>query len=231
LRARGLEWTDVVLVLETIEARSIEELRAAADDPEALLERVLRVSGPAVKMLAIKLFKLRLEPYLRARGLEWADVVPVLETIDSIEELRAAVGDPEALLEIVVQTSGPVAKKLAIRHLKPRLELRLHQQGLLWADVVPVLETIDSIEELRAAADDPEELLERIVALKQAKQTAEEFVPPEHEVACGDVECVLSQIQLDVEELERQVQDLDPLSMEQLNVRLDLAHAMHSSEL
>jgi hypothetical protein len=156
LRARGLEWTDVVLVLETIEARSTEELRAAAGDPEALLERVLRVSGPAVKMLAIKLFKLRLEPYLRARGLEWADVVPVLETIDSTEELRAAVGDPEALLEIVVQTSGPVAKKLAIRHLKPRLELRLHQQGLLWADVVPVLETIDSIKELQVMADDPE---------------------------------------------------------------------------
>jgi hypothetical protein len=103
--------------------------------------------------------------------------------------------------------------------------------------VVPVLETIDSIDELRAAADDPEALLERIVALKQTKQTAEESVPPEHEVACGDVECVLSQIQLDVEELERQMQDLDqaamaePLSMEQLNARLDLAHAMHSSEL
>jgi hypothetical protein len=43
--------------------------------------------------------KPRLDPYLHARGLEWADVVQVLETIDSIEELRAAADDPEALLE------------------------------------------------------------------------------------------------------------------------------------
>ena len=42
--------------------------------------------------------KQKLEPYLRKMGLEWADVVPVLEAIDSVEELKDAVAEPEAFL-------------------------------------------------------------------------------------------------------------------------------------
>jgi predicted protein tyrosine phosphatase len=160
LAKRGLEWADVVPVLEEVD--SIEELKQAAADPAAFLEQLVNASGPAAKKLAIMHLKPRLDPYLKARELEWADVVPVLETIDSIEELRTAAADPEALLERVSQASGPAAKKLAIMHLKPRLDPYLKARELEWADVVPVLETIDSIEELRTAAADPEALLERV---------------------------------------------------------------------
>jgi hypothetical protein len=159
----GLVWADVEAPIQA-ELEEIKTLQDWADlistfiaDPVAFVERVSRA-----KKLAIMHLKPRLEPHLRARGLEWADVVPVLETIDSIEELRAAVDDPEALLEQVSKASSPAAKKLAIMHLKPRLEPHLRARGLEWADVVPVLETIDSIEELRAAVDDPEALLCRV---------------------------------------------------------------------
>jgi hypothetical protein len=164
----GLAWADVEAPIQA-ELEEIKTLQDWADlistfiaDPVAFVERVSRASGPAAKKLAIMHLKPRLEPHLQARGLEWADVVPVLETIDSIEELREAVDDPEALLERVSRASGPAAKKLAIMHLKPRLEPYLQARGLEWADVVPVLETIDSIQELREAVDDPEALLERV---------------------------------------------------------------------
>ena len=45
-------------------------------------------------------------------------------------------------------------KKQVIIYLKPKLEPHLRTQGLEWADV-PALETIDSVEELQEAIDDP----------------------------------------------------------------------------
>jgi hypothetical protein len=140
--------------------------------------------------------------------LEWTDVVPVLETIDSLEELRAAADNPEALLERVSRASGSAAKKLAIMHLKPLLDPCLHARGLEWADVVPVLETIDSIDELHAAAADPKVLLEQIFALKQTK-TAEDFTPPEQELNSGGVDLSLSEIQLNLSSVEQRAEELE----------------------
>ena len=42
--------------------------------------------------------------------------------------------------------------------LRKPLEPHLEQHGLAWADVVPMLELIDTVEELRNAATEPEEL-------------------------------------------------------------------------
>jgi hypothetical protein len=90
-------------------------------------------------------------------------VVPVLETIDSVTELKEAVADPAGFLERLASAGGPAAKKLAIMHLRPPLTPHLHTLGLEWADVVPVLEAIDSIDELREAIDDPQAILGRVV--------------------------------------------------------------------
>ena len=89
-------------------------------------------------------------------------MVPALETIDSAEELKAAVEDPMAKLEEMADASKPLALKLAIMRLKPKLEPLLRKQGLEWADVVPVLESIDSVEELKAAVADPGAFAERL---------------------------------------------------------------------
>ena len=132
------------------------------EEPQAFLKQLANASSSAAKKLAIAQLKPVIQLHLRKQGLEWADVVPVLETIDSIEELQAAVNDPEAFLDRVLRSSGPAAKKLAIMHLKPRLDPYLRARGLEWEDVVPVMGTIDSVEELRAAAADPVALLEHV---------------------------------------------------------------------
>jgi hypothetical protein len=43
--------------------------------------------------------KPKLEPLLNAKGLEWTDILPVLNAVDSVEELASAVSDPAAFLE------------------------------------------------------------------------------------------------------------------------------------
>jgi hypothetical protein len=115
-------------VLEKID--SMSELQAAAKDPMSFVQEVANAAEQTAKKLAIMHLKSRLEPNLQAQGLEWADVVPVLETIDSLEELRAATEDPEAFLYRVSRAGGPLAKNLAIIPLKPRLEPCLQAQGL-----------------------------------------------------------------------------------------------------
>jgi hypothetical protein len=102
------------------------------------------------------------EPRLKKHGLEWTDVVPVLEEVDSIDELKEAVADPSGFLERLLNAGGSAAKKLAIMHLKPKLVPHLAKQGLEWADVVPVLEEVDSIDELKEAICDPMAFLDRI---------------------------------------------------------------------
>jgi hypothetical protein len=70
-----------------------------------------------------------LEPTLAKHGLIWEDVLPILETIDSIHELKAAVHEPVAFLEQIAEGSHKIAKKLAIMHLKPPLEPFLAKHG------------------------------------------------------------------------------------------------------
>ena len=57
----------------------------------------------------IEAIKSKLKPHLRKQALEWADVVPALEEIESIEELKAVVDDPVAFLARLAAASGPAA--------------------------------------------------------------------------------------------------------------------------
>jgi hypothetical protein len=87
-----------MLALDTASMRAyLDELLSALGLPQEDIDEILEVLS-ASKLLAWCL-RPKLEPYLAEKGLEWADVVQVLESIDSIEELRAAADDPKALLE------------------------------------------------------------------------------------------------------------------------------------
>jgi hypothetical protein len=153
LTKHGLTWEDVLPVLETIDC--IDELKAAIKEPVAFLEQIAKGSPRIAKKLAIMHLKPLLGSCLTKHGLEWSDVVPVLEEVDSVEELKEAVADAEGFLERLANACGPAAKKLAIMHLKPPLEPCLAKHGLEWSDVVPVLEEVDSVEELREAIGYP----------------------------------------------------------------------------
>ena len=62
-----------------------------------------------------------------------------------------ALGDPEGFLEKLMEKGGPIAKKLLIAKIRPKAEPKLKRKGLVWEDVVPVLELVDSMEELQEA--------------------------------------------------------------------------------
>ena len=73
-----------------------------------------------------------------------------------------ALGDPEGFLEKLMEKGGPIAKKMLIAKMRPKAEPKLKRKGLVWEDVVPVLESIDSVEELKAAVTDPMAKLEEM---------------------------------------------------------------------
>jgi hypothetical protein len=109
-----------------------------------------------------------LEPPLRARGLAWEDALPLFETVDSLDEIRAAVEDLDAFMKKLADAGGPAARKLILAKLRPRLEPPLAARGLQWEDALCVLEApqalelVDTMEELRAAVEDPGGLLRRL---------------------------------------------------------------------
>jgi len=97
---RGVEWEQVQSAATEL---NVEDLEAAADDPEAFfVNRLL----PAMKEAALDaatlklLAKLRskLEPIAEKRGVEWEQVQSAATELN-VEDLVAAVDDPEAFLD------------------------------------------------------------------------------------------------------------------------------------
>merc|ERR1719161_1007691 len=113
-------------------------------------------------MLIAKLKPL-LTPHLEKHGLTFEDVRPALEMLDTVEELQGALADPVVFVEKLATELGPnIAKKILIAKLKPLLKPHLEKQGLTFEDVVPALEMVDSVEELKGALADPEGFLEML---------------------------------------------------------------------
>jgi len=78
------------------------------------------------RKLAVAKLRRVLEPKLESNGLEWDDVLPILEAIDTIDELREAMDNPEAFLEkMLSETVGPVARKVTLARLRRVLEPKL----------------------------------------------------------------------------------------------------------
>ena len=160
---RGLAWEDVVPAITLIS--SADELQTALDDPEAFVRELLASAGPVAKKIAAAKLRPKLEPKLAKHELEWADVMPALELMDTVEELEAAIDDPEAFCRRLLSAVGPVGKRIALAKLRPKLEATLATgHGLLWADALPALELVDSLDEIQAAVDDPEAFLLQIIA-------------------------------------------------------------------
>ena len=62
---------------------------------------VFDCDGP--ERIAIGKLRRKLEPVVLRQHLKWEDAVPALELIDSVEELQAAIGDPEGFMQSVMQ--------------------------------------------------------------------------------------------------------------------------------
>eukprot|EP01045_Picozoa_sp_COSAG04_P011113 COSAG04_NODE_707_length_10916_cov_5.167052_2_plen_767_part_00 len=154
LAKQGLQWEDVLPAIDMIS--SIEELQAALDDPDAFFASLLSAAGPAGKKVALAKLRPLLEPVLAKRDLAWDDALTAIEAMVDMDSLQQAMEDPEAFMRELLATVGPLAKKLAAAKLRPALEPKLIKRGLEWADAMPAMELIDSIEELEAAVDNPD---------------------------------------------------------------------------
>ena len=73
----------------------------------------------AIKLLVARL-KPKLGPLLKQQQLDWSDVLPALELIDSRQELQAAMDEPEAFLTRLADAATPAAIKLLVARLKPK---------------------------------------------------------------------------------------------------------------
>ena len=75
------------------------------------MEKLAEVVAPAIAIkLAIAKMRPSAEKKLKPRGLEWADVQPALEQIDTLEHIQAAAADPIKFLETVESTlAWPIA--------------------------------------------------------------------------------------------------------------------------
>ena len=116
------------------------------------------------RRLLIAELRPRLEPLLESRGLTWEGVAAVVDKVGGLAELQAALDDPEAFVQKLLEMVGPAVIKLAIMKLRAKIEPLAAEQGLAWEDVLPVLETVDSVEELRVALDDPEGLVQTLLS-------------------------------------------------------------------
>jgi len=84
-----------------------------------------------------------LEPMLEKEGLTWTDMQPILDEIDTLEEIENAILDPgDFMTDKLANSSSPIARKWAIAKLKPKLEPMLEKEGLTWPDAVPKLESV-----------------------------------------------------------------------------------------
>jgi hypothetical protein len=101
---------------------NLDEITTALADPDAFLDRLLAQSKPLCQKLAIAKLKPKLEPHLRRGQLEWSDVVPVLEKVDTLEELEAAMEDPMSFLKQISVASGPK---------DPSAKAQIHQRIIL----------------------------------------------------------------------------------------------------
>ena len=61
-------------------------------------------------------------------------MVPALELMDSVDELRGALVDPAGFLKELEQSAGPAAKRFVIAKLRPKLTEKLQKQGLQWEE-------------------------------------------------------------------------------------------------
>eukprot|EP01045_Picozoa_sp_COSAG04_P010828 COSAG04_NODE_674_length_11272_cov_8.036248_7_plen_273_part_00 len=162
LAKRDLLWEDALPAIEVL--ADVDRLQAALEDPDALVQELLASAGPVAKKIAAAKLRPELEPKLAKHGLGWADVMPALE-LKTKKGLDGALANPDAFVASLLSAVGPVGKRIALAKLRPKLEATLAtRHGLLWQDALPALELADSLEEIQAAAKDPDSFVQRLMA-------------------------------------------------------------------
>jgi hypothetical protein len=170
IKTKGLTWEEVLPALDLID--SVAQLEAAISDPDAFLDTLASIGGGVAMRLLIAKMRPKIEPVIKSKGLTWEDVLPALDLINTAEEVIEGAKDPEAFFQKLLSATSPVAIRLAICKLRPRIEPVIVKQGLTWADVLPALEMIDSMAEVNEAAENPAVFIKKEPFLKKIANVA-----------------------------------------------------------
>jgi hypothetical protein len=108
------DWANIEHGLLTMSSSGV--LQAAIDDPAGHVVCL-------VKTVAISKLKAKAEPHLAGYCLDWdADIMPLLEQVDSAEELRQAAADPHGfMLQLLVSSGCNQLKQEAVTRLADEL--------------------------------------------------------------------------------------------------------------
>merc|ERR1719271_483659 len=93
IEKQGLVWTDLVMAMDAV---SVDDLKAAATDPEKILTTLMSFT-PIAKKGALQKMRKVLEPKIEKQGLAWTDLVMAMDAV-SVDDLKAAATDPEKIL-------------------------------------------------------------------------------------------------------------------------------------
>jgi len=162
LATYDLDWADVQPAFEAVEI-STDQLKEALLDVEGFLRKLSTDFVQVGMKLAIAKLKPKLSRDLKKHHLDWADVKPALELVDTLEELQAALQNTQGFLQALLAKAGGPAKKLVIAKLRPKMQPYLLENDLVWSDMKPALEQVDSLEELQYALKNVKTFLKKLI--------------------------------------------------------------------
>jgi len=140
-------WSDVRPVLRAVWPP--EDLQLALDDPNGFIGSLSKRGPPVSRLWAITRARPKIEPLLVEDDVQWEDMKSVLDAFDTDKQINVAFDTPEKyLIDMRKKSAGVPAKYWLIAKLRALL-VHLLPNGIPWLDLVPVLEEIETLRELR----------------------------------------------------------------------------------
>ena len=175
VRPMSIVWDDLEPALRQMD--SLEELLNAVQDPEAFVAELANGAKVSMRAAAHRFAIARLRPVLEPRVLQldvsWEHIVPALEKITSIEQLRDAIVDPPAFLKTLSEGDSAASKGLVIAMLRPRVMPLVQKYHIEWTDLRAALDLVEPLDDLRQALTDATALLTAL--MEDSTAAAERF--------------------------------------------------------
>ena len=151
----GIPWQDVQVELLRCDMTALTK---GLQQPQALLDSLIRQTGPLAAKLAIQQAKPVLQT-LVDKGVSWQDIEDSLKAVE-IHDLVEGLKDPRRFIAEVERTAGPPARAWVLVKVKAAVAAVL-PPDIAWEDLDGIENTVGemSLEELREDLMQPNRLL------------------------------------------------------------------------
>jgi hypothetical protein len=151
----GIPWQDVQVELLRCDMTA---LKKGLQEPQALLDSLIRQTGPLAAKFAIQQAKPVLQTLVE-KGVSWKDIEDSLKAVE-IHDLVEGLKDPRRFIAEVERTAGPPARAWVLVKVKAAVAAVL-PPDVAWEDLDGIENTVGemSLEELRQDLMQPNRLL------------------------------------------------------------------------